>query len=46
MENARSWEPEAWERMTAELEPVFVSADAREGAAAFNEKRAPHWTAT
>ena len=42
----QSWEPEAWERLRAELEPVFVSADAREGAAAFTERRAPNWTGT
>jgi crotonobetainyl-CoA hydratase len=42
----QSWEPDAWERLRAELEPVFVSADAREGAAAFTERRAPRWTGT
>jgi enoyl-CoA hydratase len=26
------------------IAPVFTSADAREGAAAFAEKRAPNWT--
>ncbi|RFC70086.1 crotonase/enoyl-CoA hydratase family protein [Streptomyces sp. AcE210] len=34
---------EAWERNTAACAPVFASADAKEGARAFAEKRAPVW---
>ncbi|MFB7720041.1 crotonase/enoyl-CoA hydratase family protein [Nocardia sp. NPDC056100] len=33
-----------WERQAALTTPVFVSDDAREGAAAFAEKREPRWT--
>jgi len=32
-----------WEQMAALMGPVFTSADAREGARAFAEKRAPVW---
>jgi enoyl-CoA hydratase len=32
-----------WERQQTLLDPVFASADAREGARAFAEKRLPHW---
>jgi enoyl-CoA hydratase len=35
--------PEAWERQMAIMRPVFESEDAREGARAFAEKRAPVW---
>ncbi|MBO0831917.1 MAG: crotonase/enoyl-CoA hydratase family protein [Actinobacteria bacterium] len=35
---------EAFERQGEILAPVFMSADAREGAMAFAEKRAPVWT--
>ncbi len=35
---------EAWTRQQALVEAVFASADAREGASAFAEKRAPRWT--
>ncbi len=34
---------EVWSRQEAITTPVFASHDAREGAAAFAEKRAPHW---
>ena len=34
---------EIWERQQELLDPVFTSEDAREGAAAFAEKRAPVW---
>ncbi|MGW2083343.1 enoyl-CoA hydratase-related protein, partial [Streptomyces sp. NPDC001939] len=34
---------ETWERNTAACAPVFASADAKEGARAFAEKRAPVW---
>jgi enoyl-CoA hydratase len=35
---------EMFERQRPLLAPVFTSADAREGAAAFAEKRKPVWT--
>jgi enoyl-CoA hydratase len=35
---------DAWDRQQEIIEPVFASADAREGAAAFAERRAPVWT--
>jgi enoyl-CoA hydratase len=35
---------EFWDRQQALVEPVFTSADAREGALAFAEKRPPRWT--
>jgi enoyl-CoA hydratase len=34
---------EMWERQSAISDPVFASEDAREGATAFAEKRAPVW---
>jgi len=34
---------EGWQRQEELYKPVFDSADAREGAAAFAEKRAPVW---
>ena len=34
---------ELWDRQTALTEHIFVSADAREGSAAFAEKRKPVW---
>ncbi|MCF8587303.1 crotonase/enoyl-CoA hydratase family protein [Gordonia liuliyuniae] len=34
---------EGWGRQAALMEPVFTSEDAREGASAFAEKRAPEW---
>ena len=36
-------EAEMWDRQRAYIGPVFTSSDAREGAAAFAEKRAPNW---
>jgi enoyl-CoA hydratase len=33
-----------WDQQAKIIEPVFSSADAREGAQAFAEKRAPVWT--
>jgi enoyl-CoA hydratase len=32
-----------WEKQGAISGPVFVSGDAKEGASAFKEKRAPVW---
>lgn len=40
----REWsEADMWNNQNALTMPVFASADAREGAAAFAEKRAPNW---
>lgn len=42
---SRFWqEDEMWKKQGALINHVFTSADAREGAAAFAEKRAPNWT--
>lgn len=42
---SRGWpQGERWERQDALLPQVFKSPDAREGAAAFAEKRKPNWT--
>ncbi|HEY4627522.1 MAG: crotonase/enoyl-CoA hydratase family protein [Geodermatophilales bacterium] len=44
--SAPSWAPdEAWARQEELVRPVFESEDAREGAAAFAERRAPVWRA-
>jgi enoyl-CoA hydratase len=32
-----------WQRQAAIIEPIFTSADAREGAQAFAQKRPPVW---
>jgi enoyl-CoA hydratase len=41
---APAWDPnEAWVKQGEIAGPVFVSEDAREGATAFAEKRAPLW---
>lgn len=45
MKQSRGWSIEDRYNKQGELiAPVFTSADAREGAAAFAEKRAPNWT--
>ncbi|QSR32189.1 enoyl-CoA hydratase [Nocardioides sp. S5] len=42
---ARTWtDDEAFERQPSLTDPVFASNDAREGASAFAERRAPRWT--
>lgn len=42
---SRGWpQSERWEKQDALLPQVFKSPDAREGAAAFAEKRKPNWT--
>jgi enoyl-CoA hydratase len=44
MEQRHAWPAEEfWERQGAITGPVFASEDAREGATAFAEKRAPEW---
>ncbi|MBL0966479.1 MAG: enoyl-CoA hydratase, partial [Blastomonas sp.] len=42
---SRGWsDEEMWARQQAIVGPVMTSQDAREGAAAFAQKRAPNWT--
>lgn len=44
---SRSWSPaDQWSEQMKIIAPVFASKDAREGAVAFAEKRAPNWTGT
>ncbi len=44
IKESRSWPmDERYEKQAQLIAPVFVSEDAREGAAAFAEKRAPNW---
>ena len=44
IKESRGWPmDERYKRQTDLIAPVFVSEDAREGAAAFAEKRAPNW---
>jgi len=44
IKQSRGWSmDERYKRQTQLIAPVFVSEDAREGAAAFAEKRAPNW---
>lgn len=43
--NAKNWnDTDAFVRQEEYTDPVFASADAREGAAAFTERRAPKWS--
>lgn len=43
--DSRAWPmAERYDRQAGLIAPVFASADAREGAAAFAEKRQPNWT--
>ena len=39
-------EAEMWDKQAEALGNLFATNDAREGAAAFAEKRAPNWTGT
>ena len=39
-------EAEMWQKQTETLGNLFATNDAREGAAAFAEKRKPNWTGT
>jgi enoyl-CoA hydratase len=42
--DSHTWsDAEMWDRQAAYIAPVFTSSDAREGAAAFAEKRKPNW---
>lgn len=42
--DSRTWtDEESFDRQSAYTDPVFASADAVEGAAAFTERRAPRW---
>ena len=43
-DEARMHSPDEWASIRAKAAPVFASEDAREGAAAFAERRAPRWT--
>jgi enoyl-CoA hydratase len=44
VQRAHDWsEEEAWAKQREIVGPVFTSEDAREGATAFAEKRAPNW---
>src|SRR5262245_12399156 len=45
-EEARNHTNEEWSAIRAKASPAFASNDAREGAAAFAERRAPLWTGT
>ena len=44
MQEYKTWpHDEIWARQQDIMNPVFASEDAREGATAFAEKRAPNW---
>lgn len=45
LRDQRAWsDAEFWDRQAAVVDSILWSDDAREGAVAFNEKRAPQWT--
>jgi enoyl-CoA hydratase len=47
LQGSLDWSAEEfWDRQAPISDPVFASNDAREGAMAFSEKRAPVWTGT
>ncbi|MEY4056162.1 MAG: hypothetical protein RL519_1497, partial [Pseudomonadota bacterium] len=42
--DSHTWsDAEMWQKQASYIAPVFTSSDAREGAAAFAEKRKPNW---
>ena len=42
--DSHEWtEENMWDKQASYIAPVFTSSDAREGAAAFAEKRKPNW---
>ena len=44
IEESRGWSrDERWQKQQELMQPIFTSEDAREGAAAFAEKRKPNW---
>jgi enoyl-CoA hydratase/carnithine racemase len=45
-EEAGNHDDAEWAAIRAKAAPAFASNDAREGAAAFAERRAPRWTGT